>query len=121
MSGIVPTIGPGHEISFSIGPQPVVVMKNGEVLADTERPLFLHETGCPDRLYVPREDLVARVDDSDRHTHCPFKGEASYYNVAGHENIAWYYPEPIEGMERIKGRVAFYNDRVEIWERVTPA
>jgi uncharacterized protein (DUF427 family) len=110
--------GKGHEITFTEGDKPVVVMKDGQMLAETESPLFLHETGCPARLYVPRADLKAGVAESDRHTTCPFKGEASYYAVGGHEDIAWYYPEPIAGMERIKDRVAFYNDRVEIWERV---
>jgi uncharacterized protein (DUF427 family) len=107
-----------HEITFTTGDKPVVVMKDGQMLAETDDALFLHETGCPDRLYVRHSDLVAGVEQSDHETHCPFKGQASYYNVAGHENIAWYYPDPIEGMERIKDRVAFYNDRVEIWEKV---
>ncbi|MDP9004017.1 MAG: DUF427 domain-containing protein [Verrucomicrobiota bacterium] len=50
---------------------------------------------------------------SDTHTHCPWKGEASYYNVAvdGRENkdAAWYYPDPKEAAAAIKDRVAFWK------------
>ena len=50
---------------------------------------------------------------SDKHTTCPWKGEASYYDilVAGEVNkdAAWYYPEPKEAAANIKGRVAFWK------------
>jgi uncharacterized protein (DUF427 family) len=50
---------------------------------------------------------------SDTHTTCPWKGEASYYNVVagGRENkdAAWYYPEPKEAAAQIKGYVAFWK------------
>jgi uncharacterized protein (DUF427 family) len=51
--------------------------------------------------------------ESDRHTHCPWKGEASYYDIAVEEAVnegaAWYYPEPKEEAAKIKGRVAFWK------------
>jgi uncharacterized protein (DUF427 family) len=51
---------------------------------------------------------------SDLHTHCPWKGEASYYNVvvdgATNEDAAWYYPDPKEAAVNIKGRIAFWKD-----------
>jgi uncharacterized protein (DUF427 family) len=64
--------------------------------------------------YLPREDIVAPVEDSDRHTICPYKGVASYYTVGGHKDIAWYYPEPLAGVEPIKGLVAFWNERTRL-------
>src|SRR6218665_1991249 len=57
-------------------------------------------------------------EDSDHHTTCPWKGEASYYDVVvnGERNLfgAWYYPEPKDGaIERVKhdfsNYVAFWN------------
>lgn len=57
-------------------------------------------------------------EESDHHTTCPWKGEASYYDVTvnGHTNDfgAWYYPEPKAGsIERVKkdfsNYVAFWN------------
>ena len=50
---------------------------------------------------------------SDLHTHCPWKGEASYYDItvdsATNDAAAWYYPEPKEAAANIKGRVAFWK------------
>ncbi len=51
--------------------------------------------------------------ESDQHSHCPWKGEASYYDIAvgGAVNAgaAWYYPEPKEAAAEIKDRVAFWK------------
>jgi uncharacterized protein (DUF427 family) len=50
---------------------------------------------------------------SDKHTTCPWKGEASYYDIqvdgAVNKDAAWYYPEPKEAAANIKGRVAFWK------------
>lgn len=50
---------------------------------------------------------------SDTHTHCVWKGEASYYNVEVdgkvNEDAAWYYPEPSAMAARIKDHVAFWH------------
>jgi uncharacterized protein (DUF427 family) len=90
------------------------VEKDGQVLAETRRPLLLFETGLPTRYYMPLEDVTAPVEPSERHTTCPYKGVASYYTVGGNKDIAWYYPEPLQGVEPIKDLVAFWGERVEI-------
>ena len=50
---------------------------------------------------------------SNEHTHCPWKGEASYYDLvvdgAVNPGAAWYYPEPLEAAANIKGRIAFWK------------
>jgi uncharacterized protein (DUF427 family) len=50
---------------------------------------------------------------SETHTICPWKGEASYYNVvvSGQTNkdAAWYYPEPKDAAAKIKDRIAFWH------------
>jgi len=55
---------------------------------------------------------------TDLHTHCPWKGDASYYTVkVGDkelENAAWYYPETKEKANNIKDYVAFYKSKVDI-------
>src|SRR5205823_11551845 len=61
----------------------VRVEKDGELLAETDRPVLLFETGLPTRYYMPLEDVVASVEPSDRHTVCPYKGTASYHTVGG--------------------------------------
>jgi uncharacterized protein (DUF427 family) len=92
----------------------VRIEKDGRLLAETTRPVLLFETGLVTRYYMPREDIVAPIEESDRHTTCPYKGVASYYTVGGHKDIAWYYPEPIHGVEMIKDLVAFWNERVDL-------
>jgi uncharacterized protein (DUF427 family) len=92
----------------------VRVERDGRLLAESSRPVLLFETDLPIRYYLPREDVVAPVEASDRHTICPYKGVASYYTVGGHKDIAWYYPEPLQGVEPIKDLVAFWNERVNV-------
>ena len=61
-------------------------------------------------------DLLTRTAHS---THCPYKGEASYWTVeaAGRtaENAVWSYEHPIPEMAGIAGYVAFYRDRMDGW------
>jgi uncharacterized protein (DUF427 family) len=54
------------------------VSVNGEVVAETNRPKILFETGLPPRYYIPPEDVLAA---SETTTQCPYKGVASYYSV----------------------------------------
>jgi uncharacterized protein (DUF427 family) len=64
--------------------------------------------------YFP-EDSINRAyfQESSNHTTCPWKGEASYYDVVVDGNVnsgaAWYYPEPKQAAENIKGHVAFWK------------
>ena len=92
----------------------VRIEKDGRLLAESTRPVLLFETGLPTRYYLPLENVVAPVEDSDHHTICPYKGVASYYTVGGHKDIAWYYPDPLPGVEPIKDLVAFWNERSSI-------
>src|SRR3712207_73616 len=59
------------------------------------------------------------LEPTDHHTHCPIKGEASYYSVrVGDrvaENAAWHYPEPIEGAPALAGYISFYFDALDEW------
>jgi uncharacterized protein (DUF427 family) len=69
--------------------------------------------------YFPRAALRPEVvrdvlKDSDVHTQCPWKGEASYYDLehgdARTAAAVWYYPEPKPGAEMVRDRVAFWKD-----------
>jgi uncharacterized protein (DUF427 family) len=64
--------------------------------------------------YFPVGDVVGDyLEDSDSHTVCPWKGEASYRSVVvdGRRNrdAAWYYPSPKEAAKEITDRVAFWR------------
>ncbi|GAA6043735.1 hypothetical protein JCM8097_000500 [Rhodosporidiobolus ruineniae] len=53
-------------------------------------------------------------------THCPWKGDASYYDIkVGDELIpdaAWYYPNAFEKAKNIENYVAFYKNKVDVKE-----
>ncbi|MET1028799.1 MAG: DUF427 domain-containing protein [Dongiaceae bacterium] len=96
----------------------VEVVVGGEIIAASRDAIFLFETGLPVRYYLPRSDIRADIlADSAQQTRCPYKGLASYHRVVvngiDHGEIAWYYAEPIPETCRIKGRVAFYNEKVD--------
>jgi uncharacterized protein (DUF427 family) len=70
--------------------------------------------------YIPLDDVVpGRLRPSASHTYCPYKGDASYYDIVlpdGTElaDAVWTYPSPYPAVEAIAGRVAFYPDRVKV-------
>lgn len=90
------------------------VRAGGAVLGESQNALELVEGDYPPVIYFPREDIaVAFLDKTDKTTHCPHKGEASYYSVVTKsqtlDNVVWSYEAPKEGMERIKDHLAFYT------------
>lgn len=114
---------PGHRIDIEPNPGRVRVTFGGRAVADSTRAVRLHETGLPPVLYVPRDDVDASLlERTDRSTHCPFKGDASYFSIrAGDrvsENAAWSYEQPIEAASKIAGHLAFYPNRVDAIEEL---
>ena len=64
--------------------------------------------------YFPPDSInLGYFQKSDTHTICPWKGEASYYNIVVEDRVekdaAWYYPEPKEAAKEITNYVAFYK------------
>lgn len=106
-----------HAISIEPSAQRVTVIVAGLVIADSASAKVLHEKGLNDVLYIPREDVVmTELRQTDHATHCPFKGDATYFSIpAGgerSENAAWSYESPLPGAEAIKDHLAFYPDRI---------
>jgi uncharacterized protein (DUF427 family) len=111
---------PGRTIYLEPTSKRIRVEVGGEVVADSRHAFILHESGLQPTYYFPPEDVRAEVlEPTDRHTHCPKKGDASYYTIrtGGEtvENGAWYYPEPLDDAPFIKDLVAFYFDRMGRW------
>jgi len=82
---------------------------NGAVLAESDQTIVVEGNH-----YFPPESINSDYfQPSDTHTTCPWKGEASYYDVVvdGQENkdAAWYYPETKPAADEIKGRIAFWR------------
>ena len=70
--------------------------------------------------YFPPDTINRQyVKESDTHTTCPWKGQASYYHidVGGEVNkdAAWHYPDPKDAAQNIKNHVAFWKG-VEVVE-----
>jgi uncharacterized protein (DUF427 family) len=107
-----------HPITITPTLDRVVVTFAGKVIADSIRALTLKEASYPAVQYIPIED--ARMEflaKTDHHSHCPYKGEASYYtlNADGRtaENAVWSYEQPFPAMQEIAGHLAFYPDKVD--------
>ncbi|MFJ3235357.1 DUF427 domain-containing protein [Streptomyces sp. NPDC086787] len=100
----------GHTITIEQSEQHVRVVRGELVLAESRRPLLLRETGCPVRYYIPAEDVrLDLLTPSDTHTYCPFKGTASYWSLPDAPDLVWGYPEPKDGVARIKDHFCFYE------------
>jgi uncharacterized protein (DUF427 family) len=88
----------------------VRVVIDGTLIADTTRAIELRERGYPPRQYLPHDDVrMELLTPSETLTHCPFKGDASYYSFGEHQDVAWSYQQPVDGVEELAGRLAFYE------------
>ena len=109
----------GHTIEVVPSEQQVRVAVGGELVAESRRALALHESHHRTRWYLPLEDVREGVlEPSEKTSHCPFKGDASYYSVrAGgelHRDLVWTYEDPLPAVREIAGHVAFYDEKVEL-------
>jgi uncharacterized protein (DUF427 family) len=102
---------------IDIRPEPkrVRVTLRGEVIADTADALALKEGSYPVVYYIPRKDVkMDRLARTTHSTHCPHKGDASYFSLKdGPANAVWSYEQPKDGVAAIKGHLAFYPDKVD--------
>ena len=107
---------PDYRIAVAPAGKRVTVDFAGNTIADTREALAMKEGDYPVVYYVPRKDVkMERLERTSHHTHCPFKGEASYYSIkGGPENAVWSYEKPYAEMRAIEGLLAFYPDKVSI-------
>jgi uncharacterized protein (DUF427 family) len=114
------TPGPDHPITLERSSSHVIVRSNSVVIADTSRALEMREASYPAVLYIPIDDVDRRLlRRSEHHTWCPYKSEASYYDIIDGDGtdltaVAWYYDDPFPAVAEIKDHVAFYADRVTV-------
>mgnify|MGYP005850905075 CR=1 FL=1 len=82
---------------------------NGAVLAESDETIVVEGN----HYFPPQAVKMQYFQPSDTHTTCPWKGEASYYNVVvngeTNKDAAWYYPQPKEAARQIAGYVAFWR------------
>ena len=113
--------GPDHPITITPAKTRWRARFAGHVIADTGDALILQEADYKPVVYFPRGDVsMEYFSRTDRSTHCPYKGDAAYYTVLmdGNfgDNAVWTYEEPFPAMEQIRERLAFYPDKVEVYE-----
>ena len=112
---------PGWAVYLEPSPKRVRVIVGGETIADSVQARLLSESGAQPVYYFPPQDVRSDLlEPTEHHTHCPKKGDASYYTIrVGDrvvENGAWYYPEPLpDAPADLRGLIAFYFDRMDHW------
>ncbi len=101
----------------------LIRLPDGSVLADTCHAVRLMEAGktlYDPVIYLPREDVSAPFEKQSKTTHCPLKGDASYFSfdVGGEQlvDLAWSYEKPFDFAKDIEGLMAFFGDRIVIEE-----
>ncbi len=113
------TPGPDHPIELTGAPGRMTATYEGHVIAQSDHVLLLREASYPPVAYFPRADVeMAYMSRTDKTTHCPYKGDASYYTLTmdGHiaDNAVWTYETPYPAMDAIKDRLAFYPNAVTV-------
>jgi len=111
--------GPDHPISVMPVPGRVTVMAGDQVIVSTDRALRMKESTYLPVYYFPREDAeMDLLEATDHTTHCPYKGDASYFSIPAlgetGVNAVWSYETPFSAMAEIVGHLAFYSDCVTI-------
>ncbi len=123
MAGIMMK-APGTEHPISVTPNQahVTVKFAGKTIADTRHAMTMHEADYAPIVYVPRDDVAMTLLQRAPHTtHCPYKGDASYFSISADgqtaENAVWSYEHPYPAAVPIAGYLAFSPNQVEIGER----
>jgi uncharacterized protein (DUF427 family) len=110
----------GSVLFFDPVPQRIRALFAGETVVDSQHAKLLHETGHLPVYYFPLEDVRQDLlERTDTRTHCPHKGEASYWNLAVGRRSApdavWGYEDPLEHAQFLRGHVALYWHVPDEW------
>jgi uncharacterized protein (DUF427 family) len=110
---------PYHRVDVLATSRHVVVEVDGVALADSTHAHVLFETGLPPRWYLPKLDVrMDLLEPTAKRSRCPYKGEASYWSARIGDRVVddlvWSYPAPIPECQKIAGKVAFYDERVDV-------
>jgi uncharacterized protein (DUF427 family) len=112
-----------HSATVSMAGEPYVAKVGEATIALSDRAMILEEVNGEKSykpvIYFPQDDIEPDVlQPSDHQTHCPIKGDASYFSVKANgtllENAAWFYPDPHRMVRAVKNYVAFYPDKVSV-------
>jgi adenylate cyclase len=110
----------GYRMVIRPSDQRMRVVFNGETIVDSSRAMIMQETRLPPAFYFPQEDVrMEFLSRTDLHTNCPFKGNASYWNITvgdkTSENAAWGYEDAYDEAVIVKDYIAFYWNEMDFW------
>lgn len=111
--------GPDHSITVTPLAGTVSVQFKGVLVARSSKAQELKEAKYPAVIYIPLSDIsIEHYEKTAHQSHCPYKGDASYYSLkAGGEtaeNAVWTYEHAYPAVKDIEGHVAYYTDKVSI-------
>jgi uncharacterized protein (DUF427 family) len=112
---------PYHRVDVAETSRAVRITAGGETIAESTRAKLLFETGLAPRVYVPGADVVpGLLSPASKRTICPYKGEATYWNVGDIADGAWSYETPLPESLAIRGHLSFDGEGIEV-ELAEPA
>jgi len=96
-----------------VDPREVVILWNGREVARSTRAIRVLETAHPPSFYLPPADIApGLLVPAEGRSLCEWKGPARYWSLVDGARqlakVAWSYPTPLPGAERIADHVAFY-------------
>lgn len=109
---------PKHRILFEDFPPRLRAVVDGVTILDTTGAKLLHESNIPPVAYVPVADLdPSLLTRTETSTHCPFKGDASYWTLTAGDrtepDFVWAYETPLPEASWLEGYAALPWDRVD--------
>jgi uncharacterized protein (DUF427 family) len=111
---------PYTRVDILMSSRQVQVVVDGTNVAESDKPTVLFETELPPRYYLPLSDI--RMDllrPSGARTHCPYKGEASYWSLeldgSARKDFVWTYRSPLAESQKIAGLACFYNEKGDLF------
>jgi uncharacterized protein (DUF427 family) len=106
---------PYHRVDVRQSSRTVRLELDDVVIAESTHPVLVFETSLPTRFYLPPQDVLVELTPTERRTACAYKGQASYFSVAGYTDLAWSYAEPLDGATQLAGLVAFLDDKLDVF------
>jgi len=112
--------GSAYRVVVKPGDKRVRVVFAGVTIADSTDAVVLYETRLPPVWYFPISDVrMEYLQCTEHRTHCPFKGNASYWSIyvdnAVADNAVWAYENPLEEARDVCGYLAFSWNAMEAW------
>ena len=111
---------PQHRIEIQPADRRWQASQGEQVLADSRDALLVEESNHALVVYFPQNDVhLDELRGTETKTTCPFKGEASYFQLASDDlnnDVAWTYPATFDEVSSITGYIAFYTNQVSVNE-----